>query len=197
MYSRARAYTCYARGRSERKEKNTSTYTTRVSPSLRVWGRNEASNVRAMRPDNRRKRNGGTREEERAEYRLRNSASSRFYRFTWTRTMGERSLLINAHSFLLFFLSFPFFFIPLDTFSARKNTSSHHIDHDITACAKEAAKLSARKNIYPPLEGAIRIALYFAFDQLPFILHQSSFAHWYRYSIVETSTPWYHSLVSS
>lgn len=110
MYSRARAYTCYARGRSERKEKNTSTYTTRVSPSLRVRGRNEASNVRAMRPDNRRKRNGGTREEERAEYRLRNSASSRFYRFTWTRTMGERSLLINAHSFLLFFLSFPFFF---------------------------------------------------------------------------------------
>lgn len=164
MYSRARAYTCYARGRSERKEKNTSTYTTRVSSSLRVRGRNEASNVRAMRPDNRRKRNGGTREEERAEYRLRNSASSRFYRFTWTRTMGERSLLINAHSFLLFFLSFPFFFIPLDTFSTRKNTSSHHIDHDITACAKEAAKeaakLSARKNIYPPLEGAIRIALY-------------------------------------
>lgn len=177
------------------KRKNTSTYTTRVSPSLRVRGRNEASNVRAMRPDNRRKRNGGTREEERAEYRLRNSASSRFYRFTWTRTMGERSLLINAHSFLLFFLSFPFFFLFRSTRSPRGRI--RHIDHDITACAKEAAKLSARKNIYPPLEGAIRIALYFAFDQLPFILHQSSFAHWYRYSIVETSIPWYHSPVSS
>lgn len=145
MYSRARAYTCYARGRSERKEKNTSTYTTRVSPSLRVRGRNEASNVRAMRPDNRRKRNGGTREEERAEYRLRNSASSRFYRFTWTRTMGERSLLINAHSFLLFFSRFHFFFIPLDTFSARKNTSYRSRYHCV--CERSGEIIGEKKYI--------------------------------------------------
>lgn len=193
MYSRARAYTCYARGRSERKEKNTSTYTTRVSPSLRVRGRNEASNVRAMRPDNRRKRNGGTMEEERAEYRLRNSASSRFYRFTWTRTMGERSLLINAHSFLLFFLSFPFFFIPLDTFSARKNTSSYRSRYHCV-CERSGEIIGEKKYIS---SSRGRDPNRIVFDQLPFILHQSSFAHWYRYSIVETSTPWYHSLVSS
>lgn len=60
------------------------------------------------------------------EYRLRNSASSRFYRFTWTRTMGE---LLASHKCaqlpLFFSLSLSrfqfFFFIPLDT---RKNTSS-------------------------------------------------------------------------
>lgn len=48
------------------------------------------------------------------EYRLRNSASSRFYRFTWTRTMGE---LLASHKCaqlpLFFSLSlsrFQFFF---------------------------------------------------------------------------------------
>lgn len=195
MYSRARAYTCYARGRSERKEKNASTYTTRVSPSLRVRGRNEASNVRAMRPDNRRKRNGGTREEERAEYRLRNSASSRFYRFTWTRTMGERSLLINAHSFLLFFLSFPFFFYSArhvlreEEYVIPSYRSRYHC-----VCERSGEIIGEKKYIS---SSRGRDPNRTVFDQLPFILHQSSFAHWYRYSIVETSTPWYHSLVSS
>lgn len=145
MYSRARAYTCYARGRSERKEKNTSTYTTRVSPSLRVRGRNEASNVRAMRPDNRRKRNGGTREEERAEYRLRNSASSRFYRFTWTyngRTLASHKCTQLPPFFSLVSI---FFFIPLDTFSARKNTSYRSRYHCV--CERSGEIIGEKKYI--------------------------------------------------
>ena len=79
------------------------------------------------------------------EYRLRNSASSRFYRFTWTRTMGE---LLASHKcaqlslFFFLFLSLVFnffFFIPLDT---RKNTSSR-VYHRV--CERNGEIIEARE----------------------------------------------------
>ena len=80
------------------------------------------------------------------EYRLRNSASSRFYRFTWTRTMGE---LLASHKCaqlpLFFSLSlsrFQFFFF---LFRSTRGRIYHPVY--ITACAKETAKLSRRENI--------------------------------------------------
>lgn len=80
------------------------------------------------------------------EYRLRNSASSRFYRFTWTRTMGE---LLASHKcaqlpllFFFFSLSFSIFF-----FYSARHEEEYIILAYITACAKETAKLSRRENI--------------------------------------------------
>lgn len=150
MYSRARAYTCYARGTigGRKKKKNTSIHATRISPSLRVRGRNEASNVRAMRPDNRRKRNGGTGE---GGKRGRNTGCviPRHRVFIVSRgrvQWASCSLLINAHSFLSFFLSlsldFNFFF-----FYSARHEEEYIILAYITACAKETAKLSRRENI--------------------------------------------------
>ena len=134
MYSRARAYTCYARGTigERKKKKHTSTHATRISPSLRVRGRNEASNVRAMRPDNRRKRNGGTGE---GGKRGRNTGCviPRHRVFIVSRgrvQWASCSLLINAHSFLF-----------------RSTRGRIHHPVYITACAKETAKLSRRENI--------------------------------------------------
>lgn len=204
MYSRARAYTCYARGTigGRKKKKNTSIHATRISPSLRVRGRNEASNVRAMRPDNRRKRNGGTGE---GGKRGRNTGCviPRHRVFIVSRgrvQWASCSLLINAHSFLSFFLFlslvFNFFFF----YSAR------HEKEYIIPCISPRVRKKRRnyrgERIYPPLEGAIRnrtacISMN-AFDQLPFILHQSSFAS--LLSILDSgdfNPSSYHSLVSS
>lgn len=137
------------------------------------------------------------------EYRLRNSASSRFYRFTWTRTMGELLASHKCAQLPLFFslslsLDFNFFF-----FYSARHEEEYIILAYITACAKETAKLSRQsERIYSPLEGAIRnrtacISMN-AFDQLPFILHQSSFAS--LLSILDSgdfNPSSYHSLVSS
>lgn len=80
------------------------------------------------------------------EYRLRNSASSRFYRFTWTRTMGELLASHKCAQLSLFFslsLSrFQFFFF---LFRSTRGRIYHPVY--ITACAKETAKLSRRENI--------------------------------------------------
>lgn len=80
------------------------------------------------------------------EYRLRNSASSRFYRFTWTRTMGELLASHKCAQLSLFFslsLSrFQFFF-----FYSARHEEEYIILAYITACAKETAKLSRRENI--------------------------------------------------
>lgn len=150
MYSRARAYTCYARGTigGRKKKKNTSTHATRISPSLRVRGRNEASNVRAMRPDNRRKRNGGTGE---GGKRGRNTGCviPRHRVFIVSRgrvQWASCSLLINAHSFLSFFFSFSLSF-SIFFFLFRSTRGRIHHPVYITACAKETAKLSRRENI--------------------------------------------------
>ena len=135
------------------------------------------------------------------EYRLRNSASSRFYRFTWTRTMGELLASHKCAQLPLFFslslsLDFNFFFfIPLDT---RKNISSSRISPRV----RKKRRNYRGERIYPPLEGAIRNRMACismnAFDQLPFILHQSSFAS--LLSILDSgdfNPSSYHSLVSS
>lgn len=79
------------------------------------------------------------------EYRLRNSASSRFYRFTWTRTMGELLASHKCAQLPLFFslslsLDFNFFFfIPLDT---RKNISSR-VYHRV--CERNGEIIEARE----------------------------------------------------
>lgn len=155
-----------------------------------------------MRPDNRRKRNGGTGE---GGKRGRNTGCviPRHRVFIVSRgrvQWASCSLLINAHSFLSFFLSLSldfnfFFFIPLDT---RKNISSSRISPRV----RKKRRNYRGERIYPPLEGAIRNRMACismnAFDQLPFILHQSSFAS--LLSILDSgdfNPSSYHSLVSS
>lgn len=99
-----------------------------------------------------------------------------------------------------------FFSLSLSRFQFFFFYSARHEEEYIIPCISPRVRKKRRnyrgERIYPPLEGAIRNRMACismnAFDQLPFILHQSSFAS--LLSILDSgdfNPSSYHSLVSS
>lgn len=72
------------------------------------------------------------------EYRLRNSASSRFYRFTWTRTMGE---LLASHKCAQLSL---FFSLSLSRFQFFFFYSARHEEEYIIPCISPRVRKKRR-----------------------------------------------------